>query len=77
MIVHKGLGYPSNQPHTDVTFPLQVHWMATRAIKHCSESIGLFLGELEHQDTIIIESIMVNGLTKALLTKEKLTEMQF
>ena len=27
-VVRKGTGYPSNRPHTGVTFPLVAYWMA-------------------------------------------------
>ena len=33
IIVREGPGYPSNRPHTGVTFSLVVHWVATRVIK--------------------------------------------
>ena len=60
-IVHERLGYPSNQPHTDA-FPLQVHRMAISAIKHCSELIDQFLGELCITPKHHMESTVVNGL---------------
>ena len=32
-VVFERPGYPSNRPHTGMTFPLQAHWMATQVTK--------------------------------------------